>query len=151
MSDNKPMMLADKTEEDKVVRKLMAWINTYPEIPRNIPLVQYEQLPDDEPGMAVSSIQGTYITRRYIAGGHRAEYQFKIIYRIQPGISNDKRLSADEMLDRLATWAYGQSPDLGDDIHVIHIEPTTRSALFAAYENGDEDHQILMKLTYEVS
>lgn len=150
MSEDKPVILASKTEEDLIVRKLMAWINTFPDYPLNIELVQYEQLPDDAPGMAVSSIQGTYITRRYITGGHEAEYQFKIIYRIKPGTSNDKRLAADELLDRIGTWAGEQKPDLGEGIRVVRLEPTTRSAVFAAYENGDEDHQILMKLTYEV-
>ena len=32
----------------------------------------------------------------------------------------------------------------------MRIEATTRSSLFAIYENGDEDHQILMRLIYEV-
>lgn len=151
MDENSPRILAPKAEEDLVVRKLMAWINTFPEIPLDVEkgLIQYEQLPDDKPGMAVSSIQGTYIKRRYITGGHQAEYQYKIIYRIKnPGTSNDKRLAADELLDRIGTWSGEQKPDLGEGINVIRIEPTTRSALFAAYENGDEDHQILMKLTY---
>lgn len=151
ISDNqKPLVLADKAEEDAIARRMMAWINSYPDLPSAIALIQYEQLPADAPGMAVSSIQGTYITRRYIAGGHQAEYQFKIIYRIKPGTSNDKRLSADELLDQIGNWATAQKPDLGEGIRAIRIEPTTRSALFAAYENGDEDHQILMKLTYEV-
>lgn len=57
---------------------------------------------------------------------------------------------ADELLDSIGNWALDQNPNLGAGINVIRIEPTTRSALFAAYENGDEDHQILMKLTYEV-
>lgn len=151
-NENKVMPLASKAEEDEIVRKLMAWINTYPDLPDDIykALIQYEQLPDDTPAMAVSSIQGTYITRRYITGGHQAEYQFKIIYRIKPGTSNDKRLMADEMLDGMGNWAFGQKPNLGEGINVISIEPTTRSSVFAAYENGDEDHQILMKLTYEV-
>lgn len=146
------MPLVAKAEEDQIVRNLMEWINKFPELPDDIykATIQYEQLADDKPAMAVSSIQGTYITRRYIGGGHQAEYQFKVIYRIKPGTSNDKRLMADELLDKIGGWAMDQKPDLGEGINVIRIEPTTRSAMFAAYENGDEDHQILMKLTYEV-
>ena len=41
-------------------------------------------------------------------------------------------------------------PFIGEGKRVIRIEPTTRSSLFAVYENGDEDHQILMKMNYEV-
>jgi hypothetical protein len=127
---------------------MMAWINTAPDLP--VVLINYEQLKADTTCMALSTIQGTAITKRYICGGHVAEYQYKLIYRIKPGTSNDKRLSADETLDRLADWSTQNKPDLGEGIRVIKVEATTRSSVFSFYENGDEDHQILMKLTYEV-
>ena len=101
--------------------------------------------------MALSTIQAAYIVQKYILGGYQAEYQFKVIYRLKPGNSNDKRLKADELLNAIGDWANGQKPDIGDDKRVISMEPTTRSSLFAMYENGDEDHQILMKLNYEVN
>lgn len=145
-------MLATTAEEDKIARRLMVWINTYPDLPADIydGTILYEQLAADVPAMAVSAIQGVSITARYITGGHRGEYQYKVIYRIKPGNSMDKRLKADELLNRLGDWAQENKPDLGEGITVIRNAPTTRSALFAAYDNGDEDHQILMTLTYEV-
>lgn len=105
--------------------------------------------------MALSTIQAAYIVQKYILGGYQAEYQFKVIYRMKPGNSNDKRLKADEMLNALADWAelfggVNNDPFIGEGKRVIRIEPTTRSSLFAVYENGDEDHQILMKMNYEV-
>ena len=136
-------------EEDQVSRKLLVWLNTYPELP--VDLIRFEFLPADTSAMAMSTIQAAYIVRRYITGGYVAEYQFKIIYRVKPGNSNDKRLKADEMLNALGDWATSETPpDIGDGRRVIRIEPTTRSSLFAVYENGDEDHQILMKMNYEV-
>ena len=101
--------------------------------------------------MALSTIQAAYIVQKYILGGYQAEYQFKVIYRLKPGNSNDKRLKSDELLNAIGDWANGQKPDIGNDKRVISMEPTTRSSLFAMYENGDEDHQILMKLNYEVN
>lgn len=101
--------------------------------------------------MALSTIQAAYIVKKYILGGYQAEYQFKVIYRMKPGNSNDKRLKADELLNALGDWTASETPpDIGDGRRVIRIEPTTRSSLFAMYENGDEDHQILMKMNYEV-
>ena len=101
--------------------------------------------------MALSTIQAAYIVKKYILGGYQAEYQFKVIYRMKPGNSNDKRLKADETLNALGDWAASEKPpSIGDGRKVIRIEPTTRSSLFAVYENGDEDHQILMKMNYEV-
>lgn len=136
-------------EEYQVSRKLLVWLNTYPEKP--VDLIRFEFLPADTTSMAMSTIQAAYILQKYILGGYKAEYQFKLIYRIKPGNSNDKRLKADELLDALGDWTIGQRPDIGEGKTVVSVEPTTRSSLFAVYENGDEDHQILMKLTYEVN
>ena len=137
-------------EEDQVSRKLLVWLNTYPELP--VDLIRFEFLPADTSAMAMSTIQAAYIVRKYITGGYAAEYQFKIIYRVKPGNSNDKRLKADELLNTLGDWVESETPpDIGDGLRVIRIEPTTRSSLFAMYENGDEDHQILMKMNYEVN
>lgn len=136
-------------EEYQVSRKLLVWLNTYPEKP--VDLIRFEFLPADTTAMAMSTIQAAYILKKYILGGYKAEYQFKLIYRIKPGNSNDKRLKADELLDAFGDWTIGQRPDIGEGKTVVSVEPTTRSSLFAVYENGDEDHQILMKLTYEVN
>lgn len=136
-------------EEDQVSRKLLVWLNTFPERP--VDLIRFEFLPADTEAMAMSTIQAAYIVSKYILGGHLAEYQFKVIYRVKPGNSIDKRLKADELLNALGDWTVGQRPDIGDGKRVVSIEPTTRSSLFAVYENGDEDHQILMKMNYEVN
>lgn len=141
--------LATFQEVDQISRYMLVWANTFPDKP--VDVIKYEFLDVDsgeESGMALSTIQGTYITKQYLSGDYLAEYQFKIIYRIKPGNSNDKRLKADETLNRFGDWARTQKPDLGDGIRTILIEPTTQSSKFAAYEDGYEDYQILMKLTY---
>lgn len=136
-------------EEDQVSRKLLVWLNTYAELP--VDIIRFVFLPADTSAMAMSTIQAAYIVRRHITGGYVAEYQFKIIYRVKPGNSNDKRLKADELLNAIGDWATGKRPDIGTGKRVVSLEPTTRSSLFAVYENGDEDHQILMKMNYEVN
>ena len=135
-------------EEDQISRKMLVWLNTFPQKP--VDLIRFEFLPADSATMAMSTIQAAYIVKKYILGGYQAEYQFKVIYRIKPGNSNDKRLKADELLNALGDWALTQTPDIGTGRRVIRVEPTTRSSLFAMYDNGDEDHQILMKMNYEV-
>lgn len=139
-------------EQDRVSRNLLAWLNTCPSIPDDIDLIQFEYLPDHAPSMALSTIQAAYILQSYITGGYLAEYQFKLIYRVNPGNSNDKRLKADELLNDIGDWAQNtaERPDIGEGKHVTRVEPTTRAALFARYESGEEDHQILMTLQYEV-
>ena len=141
---------ASAAEEDQVSRKLLVWLNTFPDKP--VDLIRFEFLPAETECMALSTIQAAYIVKRYILGGYQAEYQFKVIYRVKPGNSNDKRLKADELLNALGDWVESETPpDIGEGRRVIRIEPTTRSSLFAMYENGDEDHQILMKMNYEVN
>ena len=54
------------------------------------------------------------------------------------------------MLNRFGDWAMQNPPDLGDGMRVRRMEAVRRAALYARYEDGTEDHQILMKLTYEV-
>ena len=127
---------------------MIAWINTYPNLP--VEVIRFEYLPSDAESMSMSTIQAAYIVKKYLLGGYEAEYQFKLIYRVKPGNSIDKRLKADEVLNAIGDWANGQKPDIGDGKRVVSLEPTTRSSLFAVYENGDEDHQILMKMNYEV-
>lgn len=147
---NKPRQLAATAEVDKISRNMLVWVNTFPEKP--VVVIQYENLRIDtgeETAMALSTIQGTYIVKRFIMGGYQGEYQFKLIYRIKPGKSNDKRLQADELLNRFGDWARWERPELGEGIRAVRVEPTTQSSKFAAYEDGYEDYQILMKLTYE--
>lgn len=148
MNNEKVIVLVSADERERISRGVLVWLNKFPDKPVAI---NYEQLDDDKPGMALSSIQGAYMTRRYISGGYEAQYQYKVLYRIQPGTSNDKRLKADELLDRLGQWAAENTGllDLGS-ARVRRAEINSAAAVFAAYEGGDEDHQILMTLTYEV-
>ena len=146
--DNQTRELVPAADETRISRAMMAWINTYPDLP--VSIVNFEQLKADASSMALSTIQAAYVVRRYLYGGYRGEYQFKIIYRIKPGASNDARLKADELLNAIGDWAKDNDPNLGNDIRVMKLEATARSSLFAMYENGDEDHQILMRMIYEV-
>lgn len=153
MESNKPKQLVTAAEVDDISRKVLTWANGFPDKP--VSVIRYEYLEvdsatGDENGMAISTIQGTYITKRYILGGHQAEYQFKLIYRLKPAKSNDKRLKADALLNRFGDWARENAPNLGDGVRAIKVEPVTQSSKFAAYEDGYEDYQILLKLTYEV-
>lgn len=153
MENSKAKQLVTAAEVDDISRKVLTWANGFSGKP--VSVIRYEYLEvdpatGDETGMALSTIQGTYITKRYILGGHQAEYQFKLIYRLKPAKSNDMRLKADALLNRFGDWARENVPDLGDGVRAIKVEPVTQSSKFAAYEDGYEDYQILMKLTYEV-
>ena len=141
----RPQPLVGKEEEDRLSRNMLIWLNTFPDKP--VGFINYEFLEDDTAGMALSTIPGAYITAYDILGSYDAEYQFKVIYRIKPGSKTpDNRLKADELLDALGDWALGQTPYIGENMTATEVAPVTRAGLYAVCENGDEDHQILIKL-----
>lgn len=140
-------------EQDKVNRGLLAWLNQYTNFPSGVKSIDFEYLYNDKPCMALSTIQGSYIIKQYMGGEYMAEYQFKLIYRAQPGTKSD-RLNMDEVLDTMADMAVSRCnqkkdmPDIGPGLKVHRLICNTRSSFFGRYEGGDEDHQILMTLTY---
>lgn len=147
MANNQTVAYATPAEVDDLTRSILIWLSAYPALP--VQMVNPEpMLEAGKVGMMLTVIQSN-ITRRYITGGHMAEYQFGIIYRVQP-TDPDERLITLEMLNRLGDYAVSTNPDLGRNIRVSKCEVTSQAALYATYDNSDEDYQILMKLTYEV-
>ena len=136
-------------EQDRVSRAVLQCLNRYPQKP--VDKIGFESLDPDEPGMALSVIQGAYKVEEYINASYLAEYQFKIIYRLQPD-GTDGRLKADESLNRMADWLTQQTEtiDLGQGKTVKDLVCNSRSSLFGRYQDMSEDHQILMSMTYEV-
>lgn len=100
MGSEKEKKLVSSEEEQDISRKMMVWVNSFSDDDLPAATINYEFLAADSASVALSVIQGAYITKRYLLGGHEAEYQFKIIARIKPGGSNDKRLKADAVLNR---------------------------------------------------
>lgn len=149
-SEDKPIEFVPVKEEDQISRKMLAWLNAFPDVPLPIDLIDYEFMDAGAPGMSMSLVQSAYVVDRFIHGPYTAEYQFKIIYRTKPS-SPGGRLDADEMLDALGGWAAGQTPDIGEGLEVQELEQTTRSSLFARIEGGWEDHQIFFRMTYLVN
>lgn len=128
---------------------VLDWLDTWPGRPDDTGKFLFETLKENKTCLALSTIQSAYKVLEYITGGYKAEYQFEIIYRVIPGTSTQKRLDADALLNKLGTWASRNKPDLFPLVSV-RVEPTTQASMLFMYENGDEDHKILMKLTYEV-
>ena len=148
-STSKQVTYLSNAETDNISRAVLVWLNQYEDKP--VSIINYEYLDADTTSVALSTIQSAFITKKYICGGYLAQFQFKIIYRLHPTTNND-RLSADEFLNALGDWAATREdkPSLSDGVAVRRIECNTRSSLFARYEDGSEDHQILMTMTYEV-
>ena len=148
---NKPKTLLQLEHAEQAARALVGWLNTWTDWPDGVVDMDYEYLPNDRAGMCLSTIQAAYKTRQYIGGGYVAQYQFKVIYRAAPS-DNDDRLSAVEALNKLAAWAEQNpnKPELTAPARVLEIKRDSNAALFANYEDGSADYQILMTMTWEV-
>lgn len=147
METNKNHTMLPRSVTDSISRRLLIWLNKWPDKP--LP-VNFDFLDTDSPGMSLATIQGAYKLQPYIRGGYLGRYQFKIIYRVQPGNSNNNRLRADEVLDAFGEWAAKTRPypDIGEGKTVMSIDINSPAAMFAPYEDGSEDHQILMTMDY---
>lgn len=140
--------LVDQEKTDDITRKVLIWLNAYPDLPVGL-IVPEPMLQEKTDGMELSVIQNG-ITRRYIIGGYEAQLQIGIYYRLFKPEGADNRLKAMQALNQLGVYACNQRPDLGEGVSFIRCEVTSQAALLAAYESGDEDYQILMTITYEV-
>lgn len=153
---NDPVILAAAAEESNISRAVMLWVNQWPDVPNGILRIKYEQFSTNAagepltPGMMLQTVAAASITKRYIGGGHQGEYQFALVYRIKPRGSDGERLNADEALNAFGDWAKDNPPNLGEGVTTIKVEAVSRGAFIGNYENGDESHQIPVKITYEV-
>lgn len=147
MRTDKPIAYATPTQTDDLTRKVLIWLSAYPDIP--VYIRPEPMLAAKEDGMELTVISHA-ITRRYITGGYQGEYQFGVFYRIVKPTGPDERLTAMQELNKLGDYASTTTANLGENVRFIKCEVTNGAMLYAPYENGDEDYQILMKLTYEV-
>lgn len=151
MASEKNAVILPKAEADSISRALLLWLNKWPGKP--VSAININYLKDDEPGMSLASPQGTIMLASYLRGAYQARYNFKIIYRVQPGISNNNKLTAMETLESFAQWIEETRPlpVLPDGKRAIKFnrnQTDPNAELFNRYENGDEDYQILMTLDY---
>lgn len=144
--------LISTAEHNDLDRLMLAWANQFPDIPETVMSIKYEYFAAKATGMWLSSVQGSYITKKYITGDYQAEYSFEMHYQIAPsGASDEKRLKAVELLNAFGAWAETEKPDIGDGRKALRVECTDRANYLGATSDEYEDYMIPLKLTYEVN
>lgn len=137
-------------ETSVVQRSVLAWLRTYTDLPTGVTRIEYEFLPADRDGMALTSVQGAYKTAQYIIGGYTAQYDFRVVYRTAPN-SDAARLAVDDELNALAVWAESNAtlPTLDEGLTPRKIECTSLAAVQSVYEDGMMDSSVSLRLTYD--
>lgn len=134
-------------EAEQIARAVRSWLNTYPDKPMR--MVDVEFLGETS-GLAMSTVQAAYKTRRFILGGYQAQYQFSILYQTIPTTTNE-RLEMDETLNNYAAWVEATRPELPESCRFLRCTRNTNAALLGRDADGSEVHQILFTLLYEVN
>lgn len=131
-----------------VVRSVKTWLNTCTEIPTGM-TVSFEDLAENEPGLCFSTEQAAVYADRYITGGYRAEYRFRVIYRVLPSDDGDQ-MDAVELLTAICAWCEtAASPDISNAVNE-KITRQSDAAVLAVYEDGCTDYGASLTLTWEV-
>ena len=133
---------------EAVHRSLRDWLNTCPELPAGAE-VTFEDLPENTWGICFSTDQAPIYLARYILGGYKAQYQFRLIYRVLPSGDGDI-LDAVETLTKISAWCASAEPPEIENACSVKLERTSDAAILAAYEDGSNDYGTSLTMTWEV-
>lgn len=149
MANDKPRALLPATVSLGVQRAVRTWINTSDALPAGAGAVSFEDLPENESGICIATVQAPAYAAKYILGGYRAEYRFRVIYRVLPS-DDDDMLAAVEALTGIGAWCESAAPPEITGAENEHITRNTDAAILAAYEDGSSDYGIDLTLEWEV-
>lgn len=145
----KPRALLPTSAAVGVQRAVKTWINTCDKLPSSAGTVSFEDLPDNESGICIATVQAPAYAAKYILGGYRGEYRFRVIYRVLPSDDGDM-LDAVEALTEIGAWCESTTPPTLTGAVNTHVARTTDAAILAAYEDGSNDYAVELTLTWEV-
>ena len=137
-------------EQAQASRALLAWLHEFQGLPERVESIEAEYLSGGT-CMGLFAAAAPYKTQEFISGAYEAQYQFALQYRTAPATS-DQRLCAMETLNQLAEWAEQSEtlPALGRGMRTLGVARSSPAGLAQRYDDGSEDYQILMVMTYEV-
>lgn len=131
-----------------VQRTVRSWLNSCPARPIGLAFT-FENLPENDAGLCFTTVQAPAYAARYITGGYRAEYKFRLIYRVLPSDDGDM-LDAVETLTAIGAWCEtAAAPEIAGAVNE-HVNRNTDAAILAAYEDGCSDYGLELTLTWEV-
>lgn len=149
MADNpRPAELLSASSAASVLRAVKTWLNTCSQLPTGLS-VSFEDLPANDVGICFSTDQAAVYAARYIAGGYRAEYRFRIVVRVLPSDDSDM-LDAAELLTNICAWCETAAPPTITGAVNAKVRRTSDVAVLGVYEDGCSDYGATLTLTWEV-
>lgn len=145
----KPRVLLPMSARAGVQRAVKTWLNTCDVLPAQIASVSFEDLRENDSGICFATVQAPAYAAKYVLGGYKAEYRFRIIYRVLPSDDSDM-LDAVEALTNIGAWCETAAPPTLTGAVNVHVKCSTDAAILAVYEDGSNDYSIDMTMTWEV-
>lgn len=130
-----------------VVRAVRTWLNTSTELPAGLAFF-FEDLAEDAAGLAFTTDQAAAYAARYIGGGYRGEYRFRLVYRVLPSDDKDM-MDAVETLTDICAWCETAEPPTMEGAVNPKIIRTSDVAVAAVYEDGSTDYSASLTFTWE--
>lgn len=146
--DNGSRVALPWADTEKVQEKLIAWFGTCTAIPSGL-TIGFENLPENDTGICISTRQTAFYEKRYIGGGYKAQYQFYVIYRVLPTDQQDN-LDAINLLDKVGAWAEQNFDTLTISGVTQSVTRDSNAAILSVYEDGAKDYNISLTVTWEV-
>ena len=148
MAENKQRELLPLDVAVGVQRAVRDWLNTCTELPAGA-TISFEDLDADAAGFAMATVQSPAYAARYIQGGYRGEYRFRVISRVLPSDDGDM-LDAVEQLTGIASWAETAAPPTLTGANSTRVRRNTDAAVIAAYDDGCTDYAVDLTFIWEV-
>lgn len=149
MDDKRIKDLLPLDEAVGVQRAVRDWINTCTALPEGTS-VSFEDLAENAAGLCLATIQSPAYAARYILGGYKAEYRFRLVSRVLPSDDGDM-LDAVEALARIAGWAeHAETMPQLEGATGKSVKRNTDVAIIAAYEDGCIDYAVDLTFSWEV-
>ena len=146
MAEKTPQLLNAKTAMS-VARAVRTWLNTCTELPAGMTFL-FEDLAPDAVGLVFTTDQAAVYAARYIGGGYRGEYRFRLIYRVLPSDDGDI-LDAVEALTGICAWCETATPPTLENAVNERIIRTSDVAVLGVYEDGSSDYSASLTFTWE--
>lgn len=102
-----------------------------------------------ETGIGLFAMQGAIYKARYISGNYIGLFPFRMVYKCNPG-NNKARISAQQVVDELATYLKGYTGVLKNDEH-INVQAFTKVSpvyQLEVNESGFEQYTCEMQVEF---
>lgn len=147
MADAEKLTIKDAESAQKAILDL---ILKYPSFPRTLKAdnttVKWNSINDDT-SIGIYPMQGAVYLKKYVSGSYVAQMPFQIVYKSSP-TTNKASISAQEMLNSLATWMEESGIEFKDPHLTLQSIERTSQVFGGGQDEKTVSYAVNMQLKY---